>query len=213
MDLEAVEMAFRASLHLAGATALTRSLQFPEPDAEQRSVRCTYGHQAPRTVQNIPDCLRREPITVLQSNSIVALRYCHLNGRFEDYWEARRADTPKHAAGPPSGPTHGDRANAAGRHTLPPLAAYRPPPGGEVHKSRSPLAQRQPVDSYLLRIRRSRHNLTGQLPKRGNRIVIRMLVRGQIPKRRIVVCLPLDRSRTGYARCVAIKQRLVNSSG
>jgi hypothetical protein len=46
LDLEAVEMAFRASLHQAGATALTWLLQFPEPDAEQRSVRCTCGHQA-----------------------------------------------------------------------------------------------------------------------------------------------------------------------
>jgi hypothetical protein len=46
MDMEAVEMAFRASLHLAGAAALTRLLQFPEPDAEERSVRCACGHQA-----------------------------------------------------------------------------------------------------------------------------------------------------------------------
>lgn len=46
MDLEAVEMAFRASLHQAGARAQTRLLPFPEPDAEERSVRCTCGHQA-----------------------------------------------------------------------------------------------------------------------------------------------------------------------
>ena len=25
------------------------------------------------------------------ANAILALRCCHLNGRFEDYWEARRA--------------------------------------------------------------------------------------------------------------------------
>lgn len=25
------------------------------------------------------------------ANAIIALRCCHLNGRFEDYWEARRA--------------------------------------------------------------------------------------------------------------------------
>jgi hypothetical protein len=25
------------------------------------------------------------------ANSIIALRYCHLNGRLEDYWEGRRA--------------------------------------------------------------------------------------------------------------------------
>jgi len=29
--------------------------------------------------------------TVRGANSIIALRCCHLNGRFEDYWEARRA--------------------------------------------------------------------------------------------------------------------------
>ena len=29
--------------------------------------------------------------TVRGANAIVALRCCHLNGRFEDYWEARRA--------------------------------------------------------------------------------------------------------------------------
>jgi hypothetical protein len=29
--------------------------------------------------------------TVRGANAILALRRCHLNGRFEDYWEARRA--------------------------------------------------------------------------------------------------------------------------
>lgn len=29
--------------------------------------------------------------TVRGANAIVALRCCHLNGRFEDYWEARLA--------------------------------------------------------------------------------------------------------------------------
>jgi len=29
--------------------------------------------------------------TLRGANSIIALRCCHLNGRFEDYWEARRA--------------------------------------------------------------------------------------------------------------------------
>ena len=46
MDLEAVEMAFRAALHQAGATALTRLLQFPEPAPEQRRVPCSCGHEA-----------------------------------------------------------------------------------------------------------------------------------------------------------------------
>jgi hypothetical protein len=29
--------------------------------------------------------------TVRGANAILALRCCHINGRFEDYWEARRA--------------------------------------------------------------------------------------------------------------------------
>ena len=29
--------------------------------------------------------------TVRGANDILALRCCHLNGRFEDYWEGRRA--------------------------------------------------------------------------------------------------------------------------
>lgn len=46
MDLEAVEMAFRAALHQAGAAALSRLLEFPEPAAEQRAMACPCGHQA-----------------------------------------------------------------------------------------------------------------------------------------------------------------------
>jgi hypothetical protein len=46
MDLEAVEMALRVTLHQAGAAALTQLLQFPEPGAEQCQVACPCGHQA-----------------------------------------------------------------------------------------------------------------------------------------------------------------------
>ena len=46
LDLEAVEMGFRAALHQAGAAALTKLLQFPEPVAEQRAIACTCSHQA-----------------------------------------------------------------------------------------------------------------------------------------------------------------------
>ena len=45
MDLEAVEMSFRAALHEVGAAALTQLLQFPEP-AEQRTIPCSCGHEA-----------------------------------------------------------------------------------------------------------------------------------------------------------------------
>ncbi len=46
MDLEAVEMGFRAALHQAGASALTQLLQFPEPAADQQATACTCGQQA-----------------------------------------------------------------------------------------------------------------------------------------------------------------------
>ena len=46
LDLEAVEMGFRAVLHQAGAAALTQLLQFAVPAADQRSIPCPCGHQA-----------------------------------------------------------------------------------------------------------------------------------------------------------------------
>jgi hypothetical protein len=46
LDLEAVEMGFRATLHQAGAAALSQLLQFPEPVAGQRTIACPCGHQA-----------------------------------------------------------------------------------------------------------------------------------------------------------------------
>jgi len=39
-------MGFRATLHQAGAAALTQLLQFPEPAAGRRSITCPCGHQA-----------------------------------------------------------------------------------------------------------------------------------------------------------------------
>ena len=46
LDLEALEMAVRSAMHQAGATALTKLLQFPAPPAGQRTVPCACGHQA-----------------------------------------------------------------------------------------------------------------------------------------------------------------------
>jgi len=46
LDLEAVEMATRAAMHRAGAAALTELLQYPQPDAGQRTLPCACGHQA-----------------------------------------------------------------------------------------------------------------------------------------------------------------------
>jgi len=45
-DLEAVESAWRAALHQAGAAALTELLQFEAPAAAQRQLPCGCGHRA-----------------------------------------------------------------------------------------------------------------------------------------------------------------------
>src|SRR4029077_14715290 len=44
VDLEAVEMAVRSALHRAGATTLSRLLQFTAPAANQRTLPCPCGH-------------------------------------------------------------------------------------------------------------------------------------------------------------------------
>ena len=46
LDLEAVEMAFRAALHRAGAAALSQLLRFPKPAADRRAIPCPCGNQA-----------------------------------------------------------------------------------------------------------------------------------------------------------------------
>jgi hypothetical protein len=46
LDLEATEMAMRAALHRAGATALSQLLQFPAPSEEGRRLACPCGQQA-----------------------------------------------------------------------------------------------------------------------------------------------------------------------
>lgn len=45
-DLEAVELALRATLHQAGAAALSELLQFEAPAADQRQSPCDCGHHA-----------------------------------------------------------------------------------------------------------------------------------------------------------------------
>jgi hypothetical protein len=60
LDLEAVEMGFRAALHQAGAAALTQLLQFAAPAADERSVPCPCGHQA-----HYRELRSRQPLTAL----------------------------------------------------------------------------------------------------------------------------------------------------
>jgi hypothetical protein len=45
-DLEAIESALRATLHQAGASALSELLQFEAPAPDQRQLPCACGHQA-----------------------------------------------------------------------------------------------------------------------------------------------------------------------
>jgi hypothetical protein len=47
LDLEATEMLVRSAMHQAGATVLTKLLEFPTPAADQRTVPCSCGHPAP----------------------------------------------------------------------------------------------------------------------------------------------------------------------
>jgi hypothetical protein len=46
LDLEAVEMAIRSSMHQAGAAALSQLLQFDAPGTEPRELPCSCGHAA-----------------------------------------------------------------------------------------------------------------------------------------------------------------------
>jgi len=46
LDLEAVEMAVRSTVHRAGAAALAELLQFPAPTAEPRTLACPCGRKA-----------------------------------------------------------------------------------------------------------------------------------------------------------------------
>src|SRR5262249_19047428 len=46
LDLEAVEMAVRSSMHQAGAAVLDQLLEFDPPSAEQRQLPCTCGDTA-----------------------------------------------------------------------------------------------------------------------------------------------------------------------
>ncbi|MBV9573566.1 MAG: hypothetical protein JOY93_05895 [Acidobacteriales bacterium] len=46
LDLEAVEMAMRSTLHQTGAEAITELLRFPSPDEDHRTIPCPCGQVA-----------------------------------------------------------------------------------------------------------------------------------------------------------------------
>jgi len=80
LDMEAVEMGFRAALHQAGAAALSHLLRFPKPAIEQRDIPCPCGHQA-----HYRELRSRRLLTALGEVELVRPWYlcpnCH-NGQF-----------------------------------------------------------------------------------------------------------------------------------
>jgi len=80
IDLEAAEMALRAAMHRAGASALGQLLEFPEPGADERTIPCPCGHQA-----HYRELRRRQILTVLGEVGVLRPWYlcdhCH-NGQF-----------------------------------------------------------------------------------------------------------------------------------
>jgi hypothetical protein len=80
LDLEALEMAVRSAMHQAGATALTKLLQFSIPTADQQHIPCPCGHQARYRE------LRSKPVLTAVGKSEVSRPYylcshCH-TGQF-----------------------------------------------------------------------------------------------------------------------------------
>src|ERR1019366_4494758 len=46
LELEATEILVRSAMHHAGATVLTKLLQFPAPATDQTTIACGCGHSA-----------------------------------------------------------------------------------------------------------------------------------------------------------------------
>ena len=80
LDLEAIEMAVRSAMHQAGAAALTELLQFAAPAAEQRTIPCSCGQQAPyRELRSKPVLTAVGPVEV--SRPYYLCPHCH-RGQF-----------------------------------------------------------------------------------------------------------------------------------
>jgi hypothetical protein len=96
LDLEAIEMAVRSALRQAGAAALSELLQFEPPPADQRSVPCPCGQQAPyHELRSKPFLTAVGPATI--SRPCYLCPHCHAPGPHamsSDLWRkgwARRA--------------------------------------------------------------------------------------------------------------------------
>ncbi len=76
LDLEAIEMAVRSTMHHAGATALTRLLSFPTPAPDQRTAACSCGQQAHyRELRSKPVLTAVGPAEVTRPYYVCA--HCH----------------------------------------------------------------------------------------------------------------------------------------
>jgi len=79
-DLEAVESAWRTTLHQAGAAALNQLLQFEAPAADQRQLPCPCGHHAQyQEIRGKPLLTIVGPVRL--SRPYYLCRQCHL-GQF-----------------------------------------------------------------------------------------------------------------------------------
>jgi hypothetical protein len=80
LDLEATEMAVRSAVHHAGATLLSKLLQFPVPSGDQRTLPCPCGHQASyRELRSRPVLTAVGSVTV--SRPYYLCSHCH-TGQF-----------------------------------------------------------------------------------------------------------------------------------
>lgn len=80
LDLEAVEMAMRAAMHRAGASALSQLLRGDPPGLDEREIPCSCGHKA-----RYREMRSRGVLTAVGEVELLRAWYlcphCH-NGRF-----------------------------------------------------------------------------------------------------------------------------------
>src|SRR5713101_7518279 len=80
LDLEAVEMAIRSTVHQTGATALTELLRFQPPNDDHRTVPCACGHAA-----NYEGMRSRPILTAVAGHVSTALTICAPNATADSF--------------------------------------------------------------------------------------------------------------------------------
>jgi hypothetical protein len=84
----------RSGFHHLYGSHRERGRVWPSPLCGSLETRPESGAEESRPRTVTASRLKRSALfwTVRGAKAILALRSCHLNGHFEDYWEARRAD-------------------------------------------------------------------------------------------------------------------------